>query len=59
MNAKRFPVIVVAALIGGCGGEGSPIDLGGTNPIVSNLVVSPTSMLHNQGGGSDVKQTGC
>ena len=44
---------VLALLVSSCGGGGgSPYQADGTNPVISNLVVSPTSFLHNQGGGS-------
>lgn len=43
---------VLALLVSSCGGgEGSPYQADGTSPVISNLVVSPTSILHNQGGG--------
>lgn len=43
---------VLALLASSCGGgEGSPYQADGTSPVISNLVASPTSFLHNQGGG--------
>lgn len=54
----RLPTItilgVLTLLVSSCGGGGGgyPHQPGGTSPLISNLVASPTSFLHNQGGGS-------
>ena len=50
---KNAAIGVLALMIASCGGgEGSPYQQDGTSPVISNLVVSPTFVLHNQGDGS-------
>ena len=52
--AVGFLTVVIATFsLASCGGgEGSPYQPDGTSPVISNLVVSPNSALHNEGGGS-------
>ena len=46
-------IVIAAFSLASCGGgEGSPYQPDGTSPVISNLVVSPASALHNEGGGS-------
>ena len=50
---KNAVIGVPALLIASCGGDGGlPYQPDGTSPYISNLVVSPTMVLHDQGGGS-------
>lgn len=46
-------VVTTALSLASCGGDGGiPYQPDGTSPVISNLVMSPTALLHNQGGGS-------
>ena len=48
--------VLVFGPLAGCGGGGGGASIGGGaqshRPVISNLVVSPSMVLHNQGGGS-------
>lgn len=50
-HLRNVAIGVLALLIAGCGEGGLPYQPDGTSLVISNLVVSPTMVLHDQGGG--------